>query len=95
MLVELRAAHEKGKKTVGLNVFDGKAEDMLKSGVVEPLRVKTQAISSAAEAAVMILRIDDVIAASKSAAPQGPPGGMEGMGGGMGGMGGMPGMGDY
>ena len=44
---------------------------MLKSGVVEPLRVKTQAISSAAEAAIMILRIDDVIAASKSAAPPG------------------------
>jgi len=91
MLVELRAAHEKGKKTFGLNVFEGKAEDMLKSGVVEPLRVKTQAVASAAEAATMILRIDDVIAASKTAAPQGPPGGggMGGMGGGMGDMGGM------
>ncbi len=87
MLVELRAAHEKGKKTYGLNVFEGKAEDMLKSGVVEPLRVKTQAVASAAEAATMILRIDDVIAASKTAAPQGPPGG--------GGMGGMGGMGDF
>ena len=93
MLVELRAAHEKGKKTFGLNVFEGKAEDMLKAGVVEPLRVKTQAIASAAEAAVMILRIDDVIAASRSAAPEGMP--PEGMGG-MGGMGGMPpGMGDF
>jgi len=91
MLVELRASHEKGKKTVGLNVFEGKAEDMLKAGVVEPLRVKTQAIASAAEAAIMILRIDDVIAASKTAAPEGmPPGGPGGMGG-MGGMGG-PGM---
>jgi chaperonin GroEL (HSP60 family) len=58
---------------------------MLKLGVVEPLRVKTQAIQSAAEAAVMILRIDDVIA-SKS----GGPGGMPGAGG-MGGPGGMPG----
>jgi chaperonin GroEL (HSP60 family) len=94
MLVEIRAAHEKGKKTVGLDVFEGKAVDMLKQGVVEPLRVKTQAIASAAEAAIMILRIDDVIASSKSAAPEGmPPGGMGGMGGGMGGM---PGMGgDY
>ncbi len=93
MLVELRAAHEKGKKTFGLNVFEGKAEDMLKAGVVEPLRVKTQAIASAAEAAVMILRIDDVIAASRSAAPEGMP--PEGMGG-MGGIGGMPpGMGDF
>jgi len=93
MLVEIRAAHEKGKKTFGLDVFAGEAADMLKAGVVEPLRVKTQAISSAAEAAVMILRIDDVIASSKApAAPEGmPPGG-----GGMGGMGGMPGgMGEY
>jgi archaeal chaperonin len=91
MLVEIRAAHEKGKKTHGLNVFEGKAVDMRAAGVVEPLRVKTQAISSAAEAAVMILRIDDVIASSKSPMPEGgmPPGGM----GGMGGM--PPGMGDY
>jgi thermosome len=94
MLVEIRAAHEKGKKTYGLNVFEGKAVDMKAAGVVEPLRVKTQAISSAAEAAIMILRIDDVIASSKSHAPEGmPPGGMGGMGGGMGGM--PPGMGDY
>ena len=89
MLVGLRAAHESGKKTYGIDVDTGKPMDMLKNGVVEPLRVKTQAVSSAAEAAVMILRIDDVIASSsKSAAP----------GGGMptGGMGGMPhGMGDY
>jgi thermosome len=89
MLVEIRAAHEKGKKTHGLNVFEGKAVDMKAAGVVEPLRVKTQAISSAAEAAVMILRIDDVIASSKSPMPEG--------GGGMPpGMGGMPpGMGDF
>ena len=93
MLVELRAAHEKGKKTVGLNVFEGKAEDMLKSGVVEPLKVKTQAVASAAEAATMILRIDDVIAASKSAAPAGGPQGGPGDMGGMGGMGGD--MGDF
>ena len=89
MLVELRSAHETGKKTVGLNVYEGKAVDMREAGVVEPLRVKTQAIASAAEAAVMILRIDDIIASAKSAAPdmgEGmPPGGM-------GGMGGMPGM---
>ncbi len=51
MLVAIRAAHEKGKKTHGLNVFEGKAVDMKAAGVVEPLRVKTQAISSAAEAA--------------------------------------------
>ncbi len=85
MLVAIRAAHESGKKSFGLNVYEGKPVDMLKAGVVEPLRVKTQAISSAAEAAVMILRIDDIIAASKAAGPAGgmPPGGMP------------PGMGDY
>jgi thermosome len=92
MLVELRAAHEKGQKTAGLDVFAAKPADMLAAGVVEPLRVKTQAIASAAEAAVMILRIDDVIAASKMGGGGGPsPEEMAAMGG-MGGMGGMPGM---
>ncbi|WP_292370486.1 thermosome subunit alpha [Methanoregula sp. UBA64] len=95
MLVEIRAAHEKGKKTYGLNVYEGKVIDMKAAGVVEPLRVKTQAISSAAEAAIMILRIDDVIASSKSPEPAGGAGGMPPGMGGMGGMGGMPGMGDY
>jgi len=85
-LVALRSAHEKGIKTAGLDMDSGKPVDMIKLGVVEPLRVKTQAINSAAEAAVMILRIDDVIA-SKSA-PGGMPGGAGGMPGGMGGMGG-------
>jgi len=87
ILVAIRAAHEAGKKSFGLDVNTGKPEDMMKAGVVEPLRVKTQAISSAAEAAVMILRIDDVVASSKSAAPEG------GMPPSMGGM--PPGMGDY
>jgi chaperonin GroEL (HSP60 family) len=59
---------------------------MLKMNVIEPLRVKTQAVKSAAEVANMILRIDDVIASRK--APPMPPGGggMPGMGGGMPGM---------
>jgi len=80
MLVAIRAAHEAGKKNFGLDVYAGKPVDMLKAGVVEPLRVKTQAITSAAEAAVMILRIDDIIASSKTGAPGGgmPPGGMGG-----------------
>ncbi len=82
MLVEMRSQHEKGNKTAGLNVFSGKVVDMWKEGVVEPLRVKTQAISSGTEAATMILRIDDVLS-SKSAPgggmPPGGPGGMEGM----------------
>ena len=84
-LVALRSKHEQSMKTAGLDMDTGKPVDMLSLGVVEPLRVKTQAISSAAEAAVMILRIDDVIA-SKSGGPGGMPGGMPG--GGMGGMGG-------
>ncbi|MCJ7639737.1 MAG: TCP-1/cpn60 chaperonin family protein [Euryarchaeota archaeon] len=88
-LVELRSKHEQGKKTAGLNVFTGEAIDMVKAGVVEPLRIKTQAVGSASESAIMILRIDDVIAASKLSAPPMPEGGM-GVMGGMGGMGGMP-----
>jgi len=84
-LVALRSQHEKGVKSAGLDMDTGEAVDMFKLGVVEPLRVKTQAINSAAEAAVMILRIDDVIA-SKSGGPGGMPGGAGGMpGGGMGG----------
>jgi len=76
MVVAIRAAHESGKKTYGLDVLEGKPVDMLKAGVIEPLRVKTQAISGAAEAAVMILRIDDVIASARSNSPAGgmPPG---------------------
>ena len=87
-LVALRSAHEKGMKTAGLDMDSGKPVDMLKLGVVEPLRVKTQAINSAAEAAVMILRIDDVIASKSGPGGAGgmpggmPPGGMGGMGGG-------------
>jgi len=63
ILVELKRAHEEGKVTYGVDVFSGKVEDMKEKGVLEPLRVKKQAISSATEVAIMILRIDDVIAA--------------------------------
>jgi thermosome len=81
-LVDLRAAHEKSLY-MGLNVFEGEVVDMYHAGVVEPQRVKKQAIQSAAEATEMILRIDDVIATTGTgSAPD-----MEGMGG----MGGMPG----
>ena len=85
MLMALRAAHEKGNKTAGLDVFKGEVVDMWKEYVVEPLRVKTQVINAATESAVMILRIDDVIATTKNAPTVGAPG-MDGMGG-MGGMG--------
>jgi chaperonin GroEL (HSP60 family) len=85
MLVELRSHHEKGAKTAGLDVYSGKVIDMWDAGVVEPLRIKTQAINAAAEASVMILRIDDVIASSNpSPSGGGGEGGMPpGMGGGM------------
>src|SRR3990170_4779014 len=87
MIAEMRSQHEKGKKTAGLNVFTGKLVDMMKEGVVEPLRVKTQAITSATEAATMILRIDDVLSSKSGGPPGGMPGGMP-----PGGMGGMEGM---
>jgi thermosome len=73
VIVDLRSAHEKENgKHKGVNVFTGKVENSLESGVLEPLVVKEQAIKSAAESASMILRIDDVIT---SKAPKGGPGG--------------------
>ena len=66
IMVELRAAHEKTDgQFMGIDVYNGKIVNMYEKGVIEPLAVKEQAIKSAAEAASMILRIDDVIAASK------------------------------
>jgi thermosome len=66
VIVELRAAHDKPDGQYrGINVFTGKVENMCEKGVVEPAIVKEQAIKSAAESAAMILRIDDVIAATK------------------------------
>ena len=84
--VEFRAKHatENGK-WYGIEAADGKVKDMYQRQVFEPLAVKVQIIRSATEAASMILRIDDVIAAGKSRAPAGPPGGGAG---GMGGEGG-------
>ena len=88
MMVELKSQHEKGNKNAGLDVYTGDVIEMMDKGVVEPLRVKTQAINSATESAVMILRIDDVIASTGGGEGEMPP---EMMGGGMPpGMGGMP-----
>ncbi|MBI2581308.1 TCP-1/cpn60 chaperonin family protein [Candidatus Woesearchaeota archaeon] len=82
VLTELKSQHDKGRKWAGIDVFTGKIMDAWKEGVLEPLKVKTQAISSASEVAGMILRIDDVIASGKSES-RGPPSmpGPEGMGG--------------
>lgn len=66
ILVQLRAAHEKDDgKNMGVDVISGKVLNTLEKGIVEPLRVKVQAIKSATEVTEMILRIDDVIAAGK------------------------------
>lgn len=73
MIVALRTQHEKGNKYAGLDVYEGKPVDMLEIGVIEPLRVKTQAIASATEAASLILRIDDVISSAKDARPKKKP----------------------
>ena len=75
VLIELRSAHggPGANKNVGVNLVDGKAADMWKLRVIEPARVKRQALNSAAEVANMVLRIDDVIASKKSSPS--PPGG--------------------
>jgi archaeal chaperonin len=63
VLTELKASHEGGNKNAGLNLFSGRVEDNLQQGIIEPMKIKEQAISSATEVAIMVLRIDDVIAA--------------------------------
>ncbi len=83
IMVNLRAAHEKGEKWAGIDLFEGKIKDLYKEGVYEPSVVKEQVVKSAGEAANMILKIDDVIASSKTKEGPMPPGG--GPPGGMGG----------
>ena len=94
-LVDLRAAHEDGDQSAGLNVFSGDVVDTYDAGVVEPAHAKEQALTSATEAANLVLKIDDIISAGElstdkgddeAGGPGGAPGGMGGMGGGMGGM---------
>ena len=87
VLSELRSRHEKGETWAGIEVLSGKVQDMTKAGVFEPITVKRQIIKSASEAAMMIIKIDDVIAAGKMKTPPMPPGGAPG--------GGYPGMGEY
>ncbi|MGY5873039.1 MAG: TCP-1/cpn60 chaperonin family protein, partial [Candidatus Thorarchaeota archaeon] len=80
VIVNLRKAHTEGNVNHGINITKGKVDDMKKARVVEAAVVNRQIIMSAAEAAMMILKIDDVISS------KGGPGGMGGMPGG-----GMPG----
>lgn len=82
-IIKLKNAHQVNgdkSKFYGIDLDTAEAVDMYAQNVVEPLRVKVQAINSAEEVANMVLRIDDVIASRRQVdAPQGPPGGMPGM----------------
>jgi len=73
-LAELKSQYNKNKKWAGLNVFTGNIENMWSCGVIEPLRIKSQAISSASDAAVMLLRVDDIIIARRTGGPSGEHG---------------------
>nr|WP_220222449.1 thermosome subunit beta [Haloplanus salinus] len=90
-LVSLRAAHEDGDAHAGLDVFSGDVVDTYEAGVVEPAHSKEQALSSATEAANLVLKIDDIIAAGDLSTSGDDDEGGAGAGGGMGGMGGMGG----
>lgn len=73
LIIDLRKAHKEGRKTYGVDVFSGQVADMWEQGVLEPIRVGQQAIDSATEAAVMILRIDDVVASKGGGGGSKPP----------------------
>ncbi|MEK6760636.1 MAG: thermosome subunit alpha [Nanoarchaeota archaeon] len=66
VLTELKSKHDAGERNAGINLFTNKVENVVQSRIIEPLKIKTQAISSATDVATMILRIDDVIASSGS-----------------------------
>jgi len=72
ILPELQAAHQKGDKWAGINVLKGKVENMMQNNVIEPEIVKEQIIKAATEAASMIIKIDDLIAASKPSEKETP-----------------------
>lgn len=60
-LTALKAAHGRGEHEIGIDVFTGKTINAKTAGILEPLKIKTQALSSATDVANMILRIDDII----------------------------------
>ncbi|MBT4165822.1 thermosome subunit [archaeon] len=84
ILTELKSKHDNGEVSAGINIFNNRIEDTLVQGIIEPAKIKRQALSSATEVAIMILRIDDVLASKSSGNSRGV-----GSGGGMGGMMGM------
>ena len=75
VITELKSKHNSGDMNAGLDLFSGKVDNTFKKGIIEPLKIKTQAIQSASEVAIMILRIDDVVASGKpsSGMPSGMP----------------------
>ena len=80
VLTELKSLHDSGHRNIGLNLFENRIGNVLDARIIEPYKIKSQAIDSASEAATMILRIDDVIAST------GKGGGMPSMSGGRGSM---------
>ena len=82
VLTELKSRHDSGERNTGLNLFNNRIENVLEGKIIEPYKIKSQAINSASEVAIMILRIDDVIA-SEGKGGGSMPGGMP------------PGMGEY
>ena len=86
VLTELKSRHDSGERNAGLNLLNNRIENVLEGKIIEPYQIKSQAINSASEVAIMILRIDDVIAS-------GGKGKKNMMNSGMGGM--PPGMGEY
>lgn len=70
IITELKSKHDAGEKNAGLNLFTNKVEDTFKAKIIEPYKMKSQAISSASEVATMILRIDDVIASGENSSKQ-------------------------
>lgn len=65
ILAALKQKHDINEKSKGLNLLNDAIEDMLEAGIIEPLKIKTQAIDSATEVATMILRIDDNLLAKE------------------------------
>jgi len=77
VLTELKSRHDSGERNSGLNLFNNKIENVLEAKIIEPFQIKSQAINSSTDVAIMILRIDDVIASSgNSGMPKGMPPGM-------------------
>ncbi|MFW9935996.1 MAG: thermosome subunit alpha [Candidatus Thorarchaeota archaeon] len=80
IIADLKARHEKGEVSAGVDGIKGKVGDLAKANVWEPLVVKRQAVKSASEVSQMLLRIDDVIASKGmegGGGPGGPPGGQD------------------